>query len=132
MHIVFKPFPDIVLPPLAVGVALDAMLRVRTSLAALLSLGLCSAIPVLDLPREVITDVNKPPFPVVNVIADHPVAESAQADQLRGSRNAQRSLLERIDAAQKTFEASAGIELDAQNKQLDKLRQMTLRITGPA
>ena len=108
------------------------MLRVRTAFTFLSSVGLCAAIPVLDLPHGATLDVNKPPFPVVNVIADQPVAESAQADQLRGSRNAQRSLLERIDAAQKTFEASAGIELDAQSKQLDTLRQMNARIAGLA
>jgi hypothetical protein len=77
-------------------------------------------------------DVNKPPFPIVNEIADHPITQSAQVDQLRGARIAQQSLLERSDTAQKTFEASAGIELDAQNQQLDKLRQMTASIGGLA
>ena len=97
------------------------MLRVRTAFAALSSVFLCSAV-----------DVNKPQFPIVNVIADQPITESAQVDQLRALRGARRSLLERADTAQKKFEASAEIELDAQNEQLDTLRQMSARITGLA
>jgi hypothetical protein len=111
---------------------LDAMLRVRTAFAALSSVCLCAAIPVLDLPRAATMDVNKPPFPTVNVIADQPITESAQVDKLRGARSAQQSLLERVDTAQKKFEAAAGVELDVQHQQLDKLRQMTARISGLA
>ena len=110
---------------------LAAMLPVHTAFAALSSLCLCAALPVLDLPREAM-DVNKPPFPIVNVIAEGPIAEAAQVDQLRGALGARQTLLGRVDTAQKKFEASAGIELDAQNQQLDKLRQMTARVTGLA
>ena len=127
-----KAFLDLSCVSLPCAQPLDAMLRVRTAIAMLSSVLLCAAIPALDLPRAATMDVNKPPFPIVNVIADHPITQSAQVDQLRGARIAQQSLLERVDTAQKTFEASAGIELDAQNQQLDKLRQMTASISGLA
>ena len=34
-------------------------------------------------------DVNKPPFPTVNVIVDQPVTDAVQGDRLRGARSAQ-------------------------------------------
>ena len=108
------------------------MLRVRTAFTFLSSVGLCSALPVLDLPRVATLDVNKPPFPIVNVIADHANTEPAQVENLRGARSAQWSFLEKVDTAQKKFEASAGSELDAQNNQLDALRQMSARLSGLA
>jgi hypothetical protein len=101
----------------------DAMLRVRTAFVLLASLDLCSAAAL---------DVNQSPPPIVNVIADQPITVSAQAAQLRGVRGTQRSLLEIVDTAQKEFETSAGIELDAQSRQLDNLRRMSARIGGSA
>ena len=106
------------------------MLRLLTALTILSSSGLCAAIPVLDLPRGSTLDVNKPPFPIVNVIADQPITESGQVEQLRGARSERRSLLGTVDTAQKQFEALAGIELDVQNQQLETLRQMSARISG--
>ena len=89
------------------------MFRVITAFSMLSSVGLCAAIPI------------------VNVIADQPMTESVQADNLRGARSAPRSL-EEIVTAQKNFEASAAMELDVQNKQLDNLRQLGARIGGLA
>jgi hypothetical protein len=109
---------------------LGTMFRVRTALAILSSVELCSAIPVFDLPRGATLDANKPPFPIVNVIADQPITESAQGEQLRGARSEQRSFLETVDTAQKKFEALAGIALDAQNQELETLRQMSAHISS--
>ena len=106
---------------------IDAMLRVHATFAMLCSAGMCAVLPVLDLPREAVTDVNKPPFPIVNVIADQPVTVM-QVDQLRGTQSGQRSLLERVVHAQQEFETSIGADLEAQSRQLDKLRQMSARI----
>merc|ERR1712190_124862 len=36
------------------------------------------ATPVVDLPRELVMDVNKAPYPIVNVIMEEPSAVSAQ------------------------------------------------------
>merc|ERR1712183_656243 len=44
-------------------------------LSAPKSVSFLSALP-LDLPRELVMDVNKPPYPVVNIIADQPSAGS--------------------------------------------------------
>ena len=90
------------------------MFRVITAFSMLSSVGLCAAMPI------------------VNVIADQPMTESVQAGNLRGARSTQRSLLEEVDAAQKNFEVSAQMELDVQSKQLDNLRQMSARIGGLA
>ena len=103
------------------------MLRLGAAFAVLCSACMCAALPVLDLPREMMKDVNKPPFPTVNVIADQPVIDALQFDQLRGARSAQWSLLERVARAQQKFETSVGVDLEAQNRQLDKLRQMSAR-----
>ena len=105
----------------------DTMLRLGAAFAVLCSGCMCAALPVLDLPRETMKDVNKPPFPTVNVIADQPVTDALQFDQLRGARSAQWSLLERVVRAQQKFETSVGVDLEAQNRQLDKLRQMSAR-----
>ena len=90
------------------------MFRVITAFSMLSSVGLCAAIPI------------------VNVIADQPMTESVQADNLRGARSTPRSVLEEVVTAQKNFEASAAMELDVQNKQLDNLRQLGARIGGLA
>ena len=37
------------------------------------------ATPGLDLPRELVMDVNKPPFPVVNIIAEGPSVPEFEA-----------------------------------------------------
>ena len=103
------------------------MLRLGAAFAVLCSGCMCAALPVLDLPREMTNDVNSPPFPTVNVIADQPVTDALQFDQLRGARSAQWSLLERVGRAQQKFETSVGVDLEAQNRQLDKLRQMSAR-----
>ena len=107
---------------------LDTMMRLRTAFAMLCSACMCASLPALDVPREMMKDVNKPPFPTVNIIADQPITDAAQVDQLRGARSAQRSLLERITSAQQHFETSVSVDLDAQNQQLDKLQQMNARI----
>ena len=90
------------------------MFRVITAFSMLSSVGLCAAMPI------------------VNVIADQPMTESVQAGNLRGARSTRRSLLEEVDAAQKNFEVSAQMELDVQSKQLDNLRRMSARIGGLA
>ena len=90
------------------------MFRVITAFSMLSSVGLCAAMPI------------------VNVIADQPMTEPVQAGNLRGARSTQRSLLEEVDTAQKNFEVSAQMELDVQSKQLDNLRQMSARIGGLA
>ena len=104
---------------------IDAMLRVHATFAMLCSAGMCAVLPVLDLPREAVTDVNKPPFPIVNVIADQPVTVM-QVDQLRGTQSGQGS--EKVVHAQQEFETSIGADLEAQSRQLDKLRHMSARI----
>ena len=108
------------------------MLRFGAAFTVLCSGCICAALPVLDLTREVMKDVNKPPFPIVNVIADQPVTDALQVDQLRGARSAQWSLLERVARAQQEFETSVGVDLEAQKRQLDKLRQMSARNSGLA
>ena len=93
------------------------MLRVRVAFAFLASGCICEALP----------DVNKPPFPIVNVIADQPVTGSAEVKELRDTRSTQQSLLKRIASARETFEASASVRLEAENQQLRNLRQMSAR-----
>ena len=133
IHVIYcSNFPRFVYSFLPCVQHFDAMLRVRTAFVILSSVGLSAAVPVLDLPRGANLDANRPPFPVVNVIADQPAVASAQAHQLRGARSAQRSLLEIVDTAQKEFETSAGAALAAQTQQLDNLRQMTARVSGSA
>ena len=94
----------------------------RTAFAILFLGCSCASIPVLDLPREMTMDVNKPPFPIVNVIADQPMTDASQVDQLRSARVAQRSLLQRIVTGQQEYENSVGVDLWAQRQELDKLR----------
>ena len=81
---------------------------------------------------QMMKDVNKPPFPTVNVIVDQPVTDAVQADRLRGARSAQWALLEKGARAQQDFRSSVGIDVKAQERQLDKLRQMNARIPAMA
>lgn len=104
------------------------MFRLRAAFALLCSGCMCASLPVLDLPREVVTDVNKPPLPTVNVIADQSIVDASQIDQLRALRSAQQSFLEKVTSAQQEFEAAAAVDLEAQDRQLNKLRQISAHI----
>lgn len=67
--------------------------------------------PFVELPREIVMDVNKPPFPIVNVIAEEPAASSTSVQSFRAQlahknsaraegraavREGQRMLLEKL------------------------------------
>lgn len=109
-------------------ICIDTMFRLRAAFALLCSGCTCAALPVLDLPREVVTDVNKPPFPTVNVIADQSIADASQLEQLRELRSSQQSFLEKVTSAQQEFEAAAAVDLEAQDRQLNKLQQISAHI----
>ena len=68
----------------------------------------------------------------MNVIVDQPVTDAVQGDRLRGARSAQWALLEKGARAQQDFRSSVGIDVKAQERQLDKLRQMNARILAMA
>ena len=108
------------------------MFRLHDAVALLSSVVLCAALPVLDLSGEMTSDVNEPPFPIVNVIADQPLNTLQSNDQLRGVRHAELSMLEKVRAAQKSFELSSGAILEDQNQQLDTLRQMSAHLNDMA
>ena len=111
---------------------LETMFHARNAFAMLCSGYVCVALPTLDLSRETLMDANKPPFPTVNIIADHPIRESAQAYQLRSAQGAQRSLLEKNTDAQQRFETASTVDIEAQNRQLENLRRINARISVSA
>lgn len=82
------------------------------------ALSLCeplSAAPVLDLPRELVMDVNKPPYPVVNIIADPPAVGISSSSQSM-----------RLSALQmgSTYKEQAHVELEKQTRQLERLTKL--------
>ena len=107
---------------------IGTMYRLLTAFAMLFSGCMCASLPVFDIPREMVTDVNKPPFPTVNVIADQRIADASQVDQLRQIRSAEQSFLEKVTSAQQEFEATTAVDLEAQDRQLNKLRQISAHI----
>ena len=109
---------------------IDAMFKWHAALALLSSMCFCTALPVLNIPREATLESAKPPFPIVNVIADQPFPSSARDAQLRRVRNAQQSLLEQASNAQKRFEILAGFVLEDPNRQLETLRQTSAHVSS--
>ena len=82
--------------------------------------------------RETAVDANEPPFPTVNIIADHVKPEFAKTYQWGSAQSAQRSLLEKSADAQQRFEAASVVHLQAQNRQLDNLRGLNARASVSA
>ena len=63
-------------------------MRGAVSSAMLLSaLGSCASKPVPDLPREMTMDVNRPPFPIVNVISEGAATASSSTNAFREGRS---------------------------------------------
>ena len=108
------------------------MFHARTVFAMLCSGYVCVALPALDHSRETAVDANEPPFPTVNIIADHVKPEFAKTYQWGSAQSAQRSLLEKSADAQQRFEAASVVHLQAQNRQLDNLRGLNARASVSA
>lgn len=104
------------------------MYRLLNAFAMLISGCMCASLPAFDLPREMVADVNKPPFPIVNVIADQRIADASQVDELRTLRTAEQSLLEKVTSSQQEFEATTAADLEAQDQQLNNLRKISAHI----
>ena len=105
------------------------MLHARNVFAMLCSGCVCVALPTLDHSGGTVVDANRPPFPTVNIIADHPILESAQGYESGSAQSEQRSLLDKSVDAQQHFETASVLQLEAQNRQLENLRRTHARIS---
>ena len=108
------------------------MLHARGVFAMLCSACACVGLQTLDLIRDTTMVANKPPFPTVNIIADHPIREVSKAFPLQRVHGEQQSVLQTHRHAHKRFEAASIAHLEAQHRQLDDLRRMNAHISVAA
>ena len=105
-------------------------MRGAVSFAILLSvLGKCASKPVLDLPREMTMDVNKPPFPIVNVISERACSASS-ATNAYGEARADAVAIAKAPSGAGPFEGDAfATLLTEQHARLERLKSLrtTLR-----
>mmetsp|Transcript_8611 Transcript_8611/g.24796 ORF Transcript_8611/g.24796 Transcript_8611/m.24796 type:complete len:112 (-) Transcript_8611:37-372(-) len=67
--------------------------------------------PLLETPRELLMDVNKAPFPVVNIIPEHPPAQSDTLGRWKELRSAEIERSRRAAIEQRSFEDAANKEM---------------------
>merc|ERR1712130_801966 len=79
----------------------------------------------LDVPRELIMDVNKPPYPIINVIADEPGTESGSAAALKEQRKNELARAKQTAEEQRAYDKAAGLAVRAQNLRLNKLHGLS-------
>ena len=105
-------------------------MRGAVSFAILLSvLGKCASKPVLELPREMTMDVNKPPFPIVNVISER-ASPASSATNAHGEARAETVAIAKTSSGERASENSAfATLLTEQHARLERLKSLrtTLR-----
>jgi hypothetical protein len=84
----------------------------------------------LDLPKELVLDVNKAPYPVVNIIADQSVGSLRAASALMQQRKPERMIntdfKERVSGQEVSFKEVLG----KQEAQLQVCRVRSLQVGG--
>lgn len=107
----------------ATMVSIRGLMLVQLCMLLLRALSCASATPVFDLPRELVSDVNKPPFPILTIVA----MGNRKADTRRNLRLATATYTQhRMEAAvsRASFRAQAQEELAQQAKTLATLPLM--------
>lgn len=88
------------------------------------------AVPFMEFPRELVMDVNKGPYPVVNVIVSSP---NGQTEAEKGLRQARRAAMDRRAGAQERRRADARRASDTLNQEIDlgtRLRGLASVVRG--
>merc|ERR1712151_1361363 len=80
----------------------------------------------LDLPKELVMDVNKPPFPIVNIIADSPPTDSGSASLLKSDRDAERNRAHAAAEEQANYAAVYNREVKRNNALLNRLSALKM------
>merc|ERR1712151_641630 len=82
----------------------------------------------LDIPKELIMDVNKGPFPRVNIVADAPPSAGPAADSLRAERRTELLRAKAAFAELLSYKRLAAQELRKENALQKKLAQFSAAV----
>merc|ERR1719245_1980616 len=100
------------------GIYVFALASMCTSIQAINVLG-------IDILLEFVMDLNKPPFPIVNVIADKPSLTVGSAELMKSERLNEVARAKAAEEGKSRYEESAAHELYKQNDLLARLTNLT-------
>ena len=84
----------------------------------------CLSQPLVELPREAVMDVNKPPFPIVNVISERAPPASSANTASGGSRAETSARATTSSGARRYEEGAFAREVAEQHARLERLRSL--------